>query len=236
MDFGEFERAARDVWETIPEQYREGVDGLIVEEAVHANPQRADVYTLGECLTENYPSQYGGPDTIRSAVVLYYGSFREVAEDSVAFDWSGEIRETIMHELQHHLEALADEDALGDVDYAVNENFKRVDGEPFDLFFFRSGELLDANVYRVDCDIFVEVLTRDRAAAPYELDWDGRSYRVVMPATNTDVTFIELEGIPYDDGDFYVVRVVKRGAFATLRAVFRSGFTVSDAVARVERA
>lgn len=236
MRFSEFEQVARQVWEEIPDEYREGVDGLIVDQEAHVHDEHADVYTLGECRTEDYPSAYGGPDTIRSAVVLYYGSFREVAADAGdAFDWPSEIRETIMHELQHHLEALAEEDALGAVDYAVDENFKRADGEPFDLFFFRSGELIAANVYRVEPDIFVEMLTYQRAAQSAEFEWDGASYRAALAATTTDVTFVEMDGVPYEEGNFYIVRVVRRGALATLRAVFRSGFSVSESTARAER-
>jgi len=235
MEFGEFERIAREIWETIPETYRAGVDGLIVQEAEVANAHRPGVFTLGECITEDYPSAYGGPDTIRSAVVLYYGSFRDVSEQGGELDWHAEIHETIMHELQHHLEALADENSLADVDYAVDENFKRVDGEPFDIFFFRSGELLEANTYRVDQDVFIEVLTLDRRPFDFDFTWEGVRYRARIAAADADVTYVELDGVLHAAGGFYVVRVLKRGAVATLRAVFRSGFTVSHARAAAER-
>jgi hypothetical protein len=36
---------------------------------------------VGERVTNDYLSQYGGPDTIRSAVVRYYGSFREICQN-----------------------------------------------------------------------------------------------------------------------------------------------------------
>ena len=71
MDYAGFERFARDVWETIPVAYKAGVDGLVIEPSANVHPEHPDVYTLGECITEEFPSQYGGPDTTRSAVVLY---------------------------------------------------------------------------------------------------------------------------------------------------------------------
>jgi hypothetical protein len=112
VQFDEFEQRARDEWERIPAEYRQGVDGLVVERRAQPHPSLPDVYTLGECVTESYPSDFGGPDTIRSAVVLYYGSFFRLARLDEEFDWEHELWETLTHELQHHLESLASEDAL----------------------------------------------------------------------------------------------------------------------------
>ncbi|MGH7505187.1 MAG: metallopeptidase family protein [Longimicrobiales bacterium] len=108
MTFDVFERHARSEWDRIPDRYREGIDGLVVERDAKPHPDAPDVYTLGECVTEAYPSDFGGPDTIRSAVVLYYGSFLRLSRLDETFDWEEEVWETLTHELQHHLESLAD--------------------------------------------------------------------------------------------------------------------------------
>ena len=80
------------------------MDGLVIDRQARPHPRTRDIYTLGECVTEAYPSDFGGPDTVRSAVVLYYGSFLRLSRLDPAFDWSEEIWETLTHELRHHLE------------------------------------------------------------------------------------------------------------------------------------
>jgi predicted Zn-dependent protease with MMP-like domain len=233
MRFSEFERIARNVWDDIPDEYRRGVDGLIIEQEALPSSEHDKVFTLGECVTEEYPSQYGGPDTIRSAVVLYYGSFRELANGDAGFDWATEIHETLMHELKHHLEALASTDELGDYDYAVEQNFKRQSGESFDPLFFRAGELLSPNVYEIAGDVFVESLTLTTGPTALEFIWKGREHNVRLGRARADITFVTLENIPVD-GEFVLVRVVKRGVLATLRSAFGGGTTAAFASARVE--
>jgi hypothetical protein len=136
----EFERRALEEWERIPEQYRAGVDGLRVERGARRTRRIDDVYTLGECHRESYPSEFGGPETDAVA-----SSCCTTAPSSGCPAWTrsstgtGELWETLTHELQHHLESLAADDALVDMDYAADENFKRYHGEPFDPWFFRHG-------------------------------------------------------------------------------------------------
>ena len=239
MRFSDFERTARAVWDEIPDTYKQGVAGLIVDRAAVPQDEHPDVFTLGECLTEDYPSQYGGPETTRSAVVLYYGSFREVAEAADDFDWEAEIHETIMHELQHHLESLATEAGLEDVDYAVDENFKRLAGGVFDPLFFRVGEPMAAtglvNAYKVEVDVFLQVLTRNREPFTYAFEWSGTRYRVGLPAAAADVTYIYLENGPdVSPGEFWLVRAVERGIIGTLRSAFGAGYTVAETIAGAE--
>jgi hypothetical protein len=230
MDYAEFERFARVVWDEIPEAYKDGVDGLVVDRSVVRHPEHPEVFTMGECVTEEYPSQYGGPDTTRSAVVLYYGSFSEIARDEEDFDWRGEIHETVMHELQHHLESLATEDALEDLDYAVDENFKRTQGDAFDPLFYRAGEMIEPGLFAVEEDVFFEVETRDAAALPFDLVVDDVNYTIMLPASGADVSYVYLENLP----GVSVVRVMKRGAFATVRAALRGGTTVEEVTAIAE--
>src|SRR5690606_26556052 len=95
------------------------------------HPTLPDVFTLGECLSEHYPSEFGGGE-IRSRIHLYYGSFLELSRQEEEWDWEEEIFETITHEIRHHLEHLADDDALVEADIADDHNFARREGQPFD--------------------------------------------------------------------------------------------------------
>jgi hypothetical protein len=191
MDFAEFERRAGEEWERIPEEYRDGVDGLVVERAARRHPSLPEVYTLGECRTEAYPSDFGGPDTVRSVVVLYYGSFFRLSRNDPEFDWEGELWETLTHELQHHLESLAADDALIDMDYAADENFKRYDGATFDPFFHRHG-IPEDGWLRVDDEYFAEVTASPGDVVTFE--WAGRPYELTAPRDDFDVAFIRVGG------------------------------------------
>jgi hypothetical protein len=192
MTFEEFEREATAVWEEIPDTYRSGVDGLVLERKHQAHPTIEDIYTLGECLTESYPSGWEGPETTRSVLVLYYGSFRRLSAMDPEFDWRYEIWETITHELRHHLESLAAEDALEDVDFAMDENFKRLRGEPFDPFFFRAGEPVGPGMYQAERDFFIELEYAGEPGAAVEFDWQGRPAVAPVPEELGDVTFLQV--------------------------------------------
>ncbi|MGE5373145.1 MAG: metallopeptidase family protein [Solirubrobacterales bacterium] len=45
-------------------------------------------------------------------IVFYYGSFAAVLGDQPHPVWDREIRETVLHEMQHHIESLAGRDDL----------------------------------------------------------------------------------------------------------------------------
>jgi hypothetical protein len=45
-------------------------------------------------------------------IFLHYGSFREILGNAPAGEWEEELRETIVHELRHHVESLAGVDDL----------------------------------------------------------------------------------------------------------------------------
>lgn len=189
MKFEPFVALAEQLWQEIPAEYRAGVDGVQVERAALPQPGLDGVYTLGECSTEVYPSGYGDAETTRSMVVLYYGSFWRLSRQDAAFDWRDELWQTLMHELQHHLESLADEDALGDVDYAADQNFRRLQGDPFDPDFFLSGEPQAGGWYRIEDDWFLDC---EPVHGPLEFSWEGKRYRVQVPPANADVLFLEL--------------------------------------------
>jgi predicted Zn-dependent protease with MMP-like domain len=238
MKLPEFESAARAVWEKIPDQYKEGIDALTIEDQSHTHPEHEDFFTLGECVTEAYPSEIGGPDTIRSAVVLYYGSFRAVAAEHEDFPWQAEIEETLLHELQHHLEHLADDDALADFDYAVEENFKRVEGQPFDPLFFRAGEVLGNEVFRVEDDVFITTEAGKGGAFAFEFEWKDGRYRVAIPDSTADVLYVVIEQeMPGVAGDLCVVRLRRMNVLGTLRAALtRRGYSVEEVFVEAELA
>ena len=218
MTFDEFEQRAWQEWERIPEEYRSGVDGLRIERAAQPHPSLDGVYTLGECITESYPSEFGGPDTTRSVVVLYYGSFFRLSRQDPEFDWEEELWETLTHELQHHLESLAADDALVDMDYAADENYKRYEGEPFDPYFYRYGLPVDG-WYRVEDEFFREL---ERRPGPVEFTWHDRQYRLEPPADDVDVLMLSVtDGVADPPGALHVVLVKRAGLLKTVAGLFR---------------
>ncbi len=236
MTFDEFSRVAHEAFQSIPEAYRRGVEGVTTVEAVETHPELPGVVTLGECLTQSFDSAWQGPETTRSRVVLYYGSFRKMAEDDPDFDWEGELWETLTHELQHHLESLADEDALGAMDYAVDESFKRERGEPFDPWYFQSGESVGEGVYRVEDEVYIErVLTAKEFERLEEIEftWEDQSYRIPRPRELGDIHFIVVDGAdPY----VQVVLVRRMSWRQRLRGALRSeGHTVLESGAEARR-
>ncbi len=207
MNFHRFEARAREMWEEVPPEFLEGIDGLIVSADAERRPEHPDVYTLGECLTRSYPSDWQGPETLRSLLLLYHGSFAALARSRPEFDWEGELWETITHELRHHLESLAAEDTLEGVDYAMDHEHRRYAGEPFDPFYYRAGDKRDEGVYRVEGASYLElempVATGDAAAAAMSsatmaatvnmtFEWRGATYETPVPSTDADVLYLDV--------------------------------------------
>ncbi len=62
-----------------------------------------EYYILGEYVEGSYLGCF---------IVFYYGSFVELLEDEPLEAWEAEIIDTVLHEMQHHLEAQADRDDL----------------------------------------------------------------------------------------------------------------------------
>jgi hypothetical protein len=198
---------------------------LVVSREAPLHPTLADVYTLGECLTEDFASDWGGPDTTRSTVVLYWGSFRNLASLDAAFDWKEELWETLTHELRHHLESLAREDALEGVDYALDETFKRDEGLDFDPWYFQHGDALGEGVFRVESNFYVEspwnegdFLTAERV--PFT--WRGGRYAIPRPETLGDVHFVWVDGLELDDATLELVLVRKRSWWEDAKRLFGS--------------
>jgi len=225
MDFERFERRAHALWQQIPPEYREGVDGLVVRPEAEAHPELPDVHTLGLCLTEPYPSGYSGPETTRSVVVLYHGSFQAVAAEDPEFDWEGEIWETLTHELRHHLESLVEDDTLEGLDYAMDETFRREQGDPFDPWYFQHGIPLAPGVYRVEYDVYLQVdwveADRNRPDPLVEFEWDGFRWALPFPEPTADLHFVWLPKLDAGGGAVQVVLIRQRGWVDRLRRMVR---------------
>lgn len=176
----------------MPPAYLDGIVAIEVSPRSVPHPVRGDVYTLGECI----PLEWTGTGAdLESRVVLYHGSFAALAGRG-DFAWREEAWETLMHELRHHLEWRASAGALEAYDWAAEENFKRVEGEPFDPVFYRSGETVAEGVYKVDDDVFMERERRGMTLGRVTLIWHGRRYQLAPPAVPPRAPlFLTLRGL-----------------------------------------
>lgn len=102
-----------EVAEPFPEALFEGLNGGVhlVEDAM-PDPEfpQADLFIMGEY----------HEDLLGRYINLYYGSFAAVAEreDWTEEDWRSELRQTLSHELTHHMEGRGGLHALDDKDEA----------------------------------------------------------------------------------------------------------------------
>ena len=220
MEFEAFQERAHRVFREIPDEYKEGIDGLSVSDRALPHPTLPDVYTLGMCMTEPYPSDWVGPETMRSVVVLYHGSFRRLSELDPGFDWEEQIWETLTHELRHHLESLAGTDELEGVDYALDETFAREQGLEFDPWYYQRGDRIDEGVYRVEEDVYLEQVWSEEAFAGADrivFTWHGEEYRIPRPGELGDVHFVVLRGLHEGPGYVELVLVRERGWWERLK-------------------
>ena len=198
MKYSEFERVSAEAFEAVPERYREGIDGLVVSRDSVPHPTLPDIFTLGHCDTESYPSEWAGPDTTRSVVVLYYGSFKNLARRDPDFDWKAEIYETVEHEIRHHLESLASEDHLEGVDYALDEDFKRDEGLEWDAWYYQKADEVAPGVFAAEDRVFIEQLwsaPEFDSARELRFEWSGRAYRIPRPESLGDVHYVLIHGV-----------------------------------------
>ena len=240
MKYEEFERVASEAFESIPERYREGLDGLVVSRDAPAHPTLPDIYTLGFCDTESYPSDWVGPETTRSVIRVFYGSFRKLAALDPDFDWEAEIYETVEHEVRHHLEWLAGEDALEDVDYVLDESYKRGHGEAWDPWYWQRGEPAGHGTYVAEDQVYVErELTTDEfdEARAIVFHWGGDRYAVDRPHEQGDLHFVWVsEGVDRPPPFLELVLVRKRSWWEDAKRLFSSsGLRILESEARARK-
>lgn len=192
MRLDDFREMVRRLSEELPSQFLDGIAEVTVSPRAVSHPDRSGVYTLGECVPLPAAPD-GGADTVLSRIVLYHGSFAALAHLTPGFDWREETWETLTHELRHHIEWRARSPDLEDLDWAVEQNFARHDGEEFDPGFFLQGEIVAQGAYRVEDDVFLD---RVVGAAPETVAfaWRGREYRAIVPRGATLPAFLTVAG------------------------------------------
>jgi len=106
-DLDEFTELAGRLVDRVPGHFCRDLNGgfLVLPES---KPDE-EFYIMGEYVEDPVMGSY---------VVLYYGSFAAVLEGEPREVWEDELWETILHELQHHLEALAGVDDLARAELA----------------------------------------------------------------------------------------------------------------------
>lgn len=192
MTLAAFEAMVRQMTAEVPARFFDGVTEVVVSPRTLPHPVRGDIYTLGECI----PLHLGDdtPDTVQSRVVLYYGSFLALAHRDPTFDWQEEAWETLTHELRHHVEWRARDEALEQLDRAAEQNFARHNGEPFDPVFHLDGDSPAEGVYQVEDDWFLDVVVA-RPPTRHEITWHGRRYTVAVPAGTTLPAYLLVDGV-----------------------------------------
>jgi hypothetical protein len=207
----DFEAMVRGMIGELPPEFREGIVDIEVTAKRVPHPARAGIYTMGECV----PHAFGAPGDegaqLRSTVYLHHGSFAALAAGDPGFDWRHEAWETLTHEVRHHLEWRANQAALEAFDDAVEANYARQEGEPFDPLFFHGGERIAPGVTKVEDDVFVDRplgrgAWRRAGRSTVAFGWHGRSYGVTLPARVPDVLFVTVDGVdPEPAGELVVV-------------------------------
>jgi Zincin-like metallopeptidase len=204
MRLTDFDNMVRRLCEEVPDHFFDGIAEVIVSPRTIPHPERPDIFTLGECIP--LPVQVGsGVEGVQSRLVLYHGSFAALAQVQEGFEWRREAWETLTHELRHHLEWRARAPDLEDFDWAVEHNYARHDGEPFDPTFFLSGEAIEESVYQVEDDVFLEQIVRT-VPQRADFEWQGRRYTVLPPEGAELPCFLTVAGVEHPpDGELVVV-------------------------------
>jgi hypothetical protein len=207
----DFEAMVREMVRALPAEFQDGIGEIAVTGKTVPHPARAGIYTLGECLPHGVGAPGEGTADLHSTVLLHYGSFAALAAQQAAFDWHQEAWETLTHEVRHHLEWRADVAGLEAFDEAVEANYARQEGEPFEPLFFQDGERVASGITKVEDDVFIDLplaarAWRRAAGAPVSFTWHGRGYRLVLPERLPDVLFVTVSGVtPAPAGDLVVV-------------------------------
>jgi hypothetical protein len=207
MRLADFETLIRRLCDEVPDHFLDGIAEVVVSPRTLPHPDRTGIFTLGECVP--LPVQLGsGVEGIQSRIVLYHGSFSALAQLQENFDWRLEAWETLTHELRHHLEWRARAPDLEDFDWAVEHNYARQEGEPFDSTFYLSGEARPDGEYQVEDDVFIEQIVRSPPRT-LSFDWRGQRYHAAMPEGVTLPCFLTVDGVAHPpEGD--LVLVVRR--------------------------
>lgn len=116
MDFESFATLLEEMVAEVPDEFMRDLQGVhVLPEAVREEGLE-DVYRMGEYLDPGPADFLGAGEGLGRHVAIYHGSFVAIAEMDPDFDWEEEAWETLTHELRHHVESLAGEDFLVQLD------------------------------------------------------------------------------------------------------------------------
>jgi len=158
-----FVRLACREFEAVPEEFRRGVAGPVVVRRARHHRRIPGYCTLGMCVPA--PAMFTLGEEHLSTVFLWYGSFISCAMRDPEFDIAAEVRETIRHEIRHHIEDRAGSPALRNEDAAEEQDERRRSGLPFTPGYWRLGEAVGEDLWRLHHDLFLEVVLDEREAA-----------------------------------------------------------------------
>jgi zinicin-like metallopeptidase len=233
MRLDDFRELVLRLSEELPGQFLDGIAEVVVSPRTLPHPDRPGIFTLGECIP--LPAADGtGSEAVQSRIVMYHGSFSALAQLTPGFDWREEVWETLTHELRHHLEWRARQPDLEELDWAVEQNFARHDGDEFDPGFFLQGEVVADGAYRVEDDVFLDRIV---GAAPKAVAfvWRGREYRTGIPREATLPAFLTVAGVAEPPpGDLVLVLRRKPGLLTLLHPgrLYQGAVQVGNARAR----
>jgi len=113
-----------EAYDALPEALFENLNGgvLLLEDTLPDPDAGPDVYILGEYCH----------DELGRYINIYYGSFAAMFYDEPRDVWVDELRETLRHELTHHVEGLAGARGLEIRDQEELERFRMEDDETVD--------------------------------------------------------------------------------------------------------
>ena len=214
MDLRDFRALVDRMVAAVPPKYLDGVFAIEVSPKTVRHPVYPSVFTLGECIPVE-----AAEDPPPSRVVLYHGSFQELARERRDFEWRAEAWETLTHELRHHLEWRARSGDLEAYDWAAEQNFRRQEGQSYDPLFYLSGERVAEGIYCVDDDLFFDLEVKRSAPEPVEIAWHGRTFRAEPPPGPLPL-YLALDGLdPAPVGEAIVVLRRKAGVLDLFRRV-----------------
>lgn len=110
LTIGQFTDLAGAIVDRIPEKFCRDLNGGF--NVVQDTRTDGEYLIMGEYLLD---------DIMGSTIMIYYGSFVRLLEGAGRETWEKELKETILHELRHHLELMAGVDYLTEEELAELE-------------------------------------------------------------------------------------------------------------------
>jgi hypothetical protein len=165
MKLKAFTALARKIFEKLPEEWRTGLGELTIVRRARHHP----VIVSGYLLAEPVPAKGDAPAEFR----LYYGSFVALDSRDPDFDFEHELREALAYEALMRSIAGSVPSAQH-ASYALRENAKRLNGDPFDPLLYRFGAVEGRATFSIGNTVFLELPLSNRQLQKLA----GRSLRV----------------------------------------------------------